>query len=564
MKKLKVNEANYEIRYSNWVKMIIDLIKPNTLAAVLGRGTAKSTDIIAERSIDVIYDMPRAPLAFVSDTYVNLMSNIVPSILEGWERKKFYEGIHYVVDKKPPEHWDKPFLKTFQYKHTITTFNGCKFFLISLDRPSISAGISVVHQFIDECKYANEGKVNRLFPTLRGDSKLYGNSHYYLGQTFLTDMPDPNTGEFDWILRLQKNMDKDRIINILQCALVVNEILVDLVNAQAEDLPTENIEKNLERWRERLKKLRKDSTFFYQGSSFINADILTLGYLIKMMETLDIDEFKKAVLSIRPRLSAGSRFYGNLEPKHFYDDGYNYTLIDKFPIGYQFKLSSKYLNYIQSTEILEVGVDFGNMISMVFGQEQGNTYRILKSLFVLTPEFIDDIAQLFLIYFDSHDTKILDMYYDRAGNNYSKQKEDLAGKLKNAIENKLLPNGSRIATGWRVTLMSKGQGNITHQQEYELVNLMLSERDKRLPKLIIDKHECKELKSSLEMAPLKKDPITKAIHKEKKSEKLPIKRLPLESTNFSDAFKYLMCRPKWLKLIRGSIRVSMGDIAIRG
>ena len=114
LKIIKTDQDDSEIRYANWIKTIIDLIKPKNLVFIGGRGTAKSTDIIAERSIDICYDMPRAPFAFVADTYVNLMTNIVPAILLGWERKKWFEYDpvknfgHYVVDSQPPSGWPQP------------------------------------------------------------------------------------------------------------------------------------------------------------------------------------------------------------------------------------------------------------------------------------------------------------------------------------------------------------------------------------------------------------------------------------------------------------------------
>ena len=139
---MKINKENTDIRYLSWVVAFIQLVKPGSLYLIGGRGVSKSTEILAKRTIDVVYDMPHAPLSFVSDTYINLMANIIPHILLGWTREKFYENIHYVVDKAPPDHWDKPFIKTFTYQHTISTFNGCKFFLSSIDRPSTHAGIS--------------------------------------------------------------------------------------------------------------------------------------------------------------------------------------------------------------------------------------------------------------------------------------------------------------------------------------------------------------------------------------------------------------------------------------
>jgi hypothetical protein len=563
MKKLKISEEEYEIRFANWIKMIIDLVKPTNLVFIGGRGTAKSTDIIAERSIDVIHEMPGAPLAFVSDTYVNLMTNIVPAVLQGWRRKKFHEDIHYVIDTAPPASFEKHYQRTINYKHTISTWNGAKFYLLSLDRPSISAGISVVHHFIDETKYALEKKMNKLTPTLRGDPVLFGHSQYYLGQTMCTDMPDPNVNENDWMLKLQKNMDVEQIIRIIQTALVVNDIHIELVNAKNEGKPTSNIEKNLERWTKRLGKIRRNSTFFYEVSSFANVDILTIQYFIRLLENLDIDEFKTSVLSIRPTLAKGARFYANLAPKHFYSDGYNYEYYDQFGLKDNIKQTSAGLKYVKHDEHLEAGFDAGNMMSLAIGQLSGNTYRVLKDLYALTPEWIEDLAKKFTDFFEPHKHKVLHLYYDRSANQYSKSKQDFATKLKYAIENKVDKDGKKTKTGWKVMLMSIGQGNITHAQEFDLMTTMMGERDRRLPILQIDMYECKTLKSSMELAKVKKDPNTKRIKKDKSSEKLPTKRLPLESTNMSDAFKYLICRKKWLAIASRKTAISMGSVDLR-
>lgn len=565
----KVSVDDIEIRYANWIKLIIDLIKPKNLVFIGGRGTAKSTDIIAERSIDICYDMPRSPLAFVADTYVNLMTNIVPAVLIGWERKKWFEYDasknfgHYVVDSKPPDSFAKPFIKTFDYKHTITTFLGNKFFLISLDRSSISAGISVVHHFIDECKYAREDRVSKLFPTLRGDAKLYGDSNYYMGQTFCTDMPNPTIGEHDWVMRLEKNMNKEQIVKIIQTALIVNQLNVDLINANHDNKSNseiENINNNLHKWSQRLNKIRQGSTFFYIVSSFANADVLTLNYFKNLFETLDFEEFKSSVLSIKAKLEKGARFYGNLKPSHFYEDSYNYQYYDQFGLLDNIKQNSLGLKYIQHDQIIEAGYDAGNMMSLVIGQEQGNVYRVLKNFYTLTPEWIKELANKFLEFFSQHKRKTLHLYYDRSANAYSKSKQDFASKLKEAIEF----DANNKHTGWNVVLMSIGQGNITHSQEFDFMNELMSGRNTHLPKLLIDMHECRELKCSIELAPIIKDSRGN-LKKDKSSEKLSSDRLPTESTNFSDAFKYLMCRRKYLKVVKSSRSIStFSDVKIRG
>lgn len=569
LRKIKTDDQDIEIRYANWIKIIIDLIKPKNLVFIGGRGTAKSTDIIAERSIDICYDMPRAPFAFVADTYVNLMTNIVPAILLGWERKKWFEYDadknfgHYVVDSQPPDGWPKPYIKTFDYKHTISTYLGNKFFLISLDRASISAGISVVHHFIDECKFAREDRVSKLFPTLRGDALLYGNSSYFMGQTFCTDMPNPNAGEHDWILRLEKNMNKEQIVKIVQTALVVNELNVELFNARKEKRdPSEiaNIQKNLEKWTIRLKKIRQGSTFFYIVSSFANADVLTINYFKNLFETLEFEEFKSSVLSIKATLEKGLRFYGNLKPSHFYEDSYNYAYYDQFGLLDNIKQNSLGLKYIRHDQILEGGFDAGNMMSLTIGQEQGSTYRVLKFMYTITPEWIRELADKFISFFSNHKRKTLHLYYDRSANAYSKAKQDFATKLKQSIER----DASNTPTGWNVVLMSVGQANITHSEEFDLMNDLMSGRNKYLPQLQIDIHECRELKSSLELAPVIKDGRGN-IKKDKSSEKLAAHRLPMESTNPSDSFKYLMCRKKYLKVVKHKHGVTItGDAQVRG
>jgi len=524
-------------------------MKPKNLYLYGGRGVAKSTDILAKRTIDVVYDMPRASFAFVGDTYVNLLTNIIPAIMLGWEsRLNFFENYHFVVDKVPPDRWDKPYIKTFDFNHTISTFNGCKFFLTSLDRPSANAGISVVHHFGDEAKYLKEEKLRKLFPTLRGDFILYKNSPYFMGQTFCSDMADPGIGEDDWMLRMEKSMDKEQIMKILQTAVILNEINLELFNAEKENNDPRKIElikRNQARWMDRLNKVRYNSTFFYIVSSFANADILTLQYFTNLLASLTFEEFKTAIASIRKTLDKSSRFYGALTDKNFYEDGYNYDYYDGIGLKTMIKQTCQGLKYIQLQQHIEAGLDCGNMMSLVIGQQQGDDYRLLKNIFTISPEWIRELADKFLQFFEPHKRKILHLYHDRASNAYHKAKKDMAGQLKHDIE--FDKEGRR--TGWLVQLMNIGQGNIQHSEEFNLMNVMMKRLDKRLPSLLIDRYECKELKSQMEVTPVTKG-AKGEIKKGKKGDKLSFERLPMESTNLTDAMKYLLCRPKWLMIAK--------------
>jgi hypothetical protein len=550
---MRLDREEHDIQFSNWVKTNIMLAKPRDLYLYAGRGLGKTTDIIAGRSEDVVREMPRGMFVFTSDTYMNLMTNIVPNIIQGWEQRyDFYEGTHFVVDQEPPANWDKPYYsRTFQYKHTISTYNGCKFFLTSLDRPSANAGLSVVHIFGDESKYLREKKLNKLFPTLRGDPKLFGHSPYFMGKTFVSDMANPMLGEDDWMLRMEENMDKEQIVQAIQVGLVVNDINIELFEAREKGLPgaaIENIKRKLALWEQRWTKARRGTVFFSIVSSYANAEILTADYFDNLLKTLDFEEYKTSVLSIRKTLANNERFYARLDDKHFYADGYDYTLVDRHNISDELKENSLMLKYCDHDAPLEAGFDSGNMLSFVIGQEanDGSVYRILKNFHTLPPKWIRDLGTMFTEYFQHHRRKQLYLWYDRAANQYRSIGQDVATKLKNAIEKDRFGK----STGWEVKLMSIGQADILHTEEYDLMNVIMAESDKRFPKLRIDQFNCKELKSSLELAPVMPGTGNEKVKKDKRSEKLAPNRLPMESTNMSDAFKYLICRAEWLNAMK--------------
>ena len=66
-----------------------------------------------------------------------------------------------------------------------------------------------------------------------------------------------------------------------------------------------------------------------------------------------------------------------------------------------------------------------------------------------------------------------------------------------------------------------------------------------------DQFNCKNLKSEMEVTKTKvitaKDGSSMVV-KEKTGDKLPIARLPKESTNLTDALKYLLMRKEWLRV----------------
>jgi hypothetical protein len=539
---VSLNDTDVQGRFASWIKMAIFLIAPKDLRLIAGRATAKTEDIIAERSQNVIYDMPKSYQVIVSDTYVNCLKNIIPGLLRGWNRKGWREGIHYVTDKRPPAHFKLPYKPVEIYKHTISVFNGTFFNLGSLDQPGGLAGGSYQHMYGDEARLLKFEKLKKLTPAIRGEYTMFGHSVYYRGSTFTTDMPNIVDGDEDWIMQDEKNMDLEQVKLALEVGLVLNEIKREILSHKqvGNYEAIEGLKANLVRWTEKWIRVRKDLTFFYVVSSFVNVDILTEGYFADSLKALGVEEFKSAILSLKINLKKGEKFYGNLGEHHFYDDGVVSSYYDKFSLTDEIEESSLALRYIDHNAKLECGVDFGDMSSMVVAQPRGNYLYCLKEIYTLAPENEIQMGKKFREFFKNHKVKVMDMYYDRSGNQNSKTKRDWANALKNAIE---FENGS--STGWIVNLMSLNQSTIYQEEEYNFAKALMGETSKDLIKLKIDKFQCKCLKSSLELTKIKIKTDakgSKTLHKDKSSESLPIALRPMYSTNFSDAFKYLIYR----------------------
>jgi len=553
MKHISLENKDVEGRYGTWVKQMIDMIAPKHLRLIAGRGMTKTTDVIADRSIEVIYDMPRSLQAFVSDTYVNARTNIIPSLIEGWrEYKGWKEGVHYVIDERPPASFDLPYKPITTFKNTVSVFNGVGILLGSLDQPSSMAGISIQHLYGDEIKYHNKKKLDVIMPALRGYNK-FSHSPYYRGTTFTTDLPNLAQGDYSWIMDTEKDMDLERCKKALYVGFELNEINKKIYRAIKfkNKKQLESLLRSKEKWTEKHIRCRKDLTFFYVVSSMANVDILTEGYIYDMLENLGMEVFKQSVLSIKGTLESGDKFYTGLAKEHFYADGINNTYVESFGIKGDFKPSSIMLNHIDHSAQLDAGVDFGKMISLVIGQEQGKQYRCLKSLFTLVPESSRELGDKFVTFFAPHKNKVLNMYYDRSGNQYQSNDRDWASEVADCIE--IDRQGNR--TGWKVNLMSREQATIYQHQEYKFMKQLLEGANEKLPILLIDQYQCRELKGSLEMAKLKlkNDFKTGAstIHKDKLNEKtLSLHELPLNSTNLSDAFKYLMMRKRWTNIVQ--------------
>lgn len=532
--------------------------------------------MLAERVQEVAQDCPGAPFAWVADTYSDLHKNVIPSLVDGLSMLGWEEGVHYIMNREPPQEWkNRMYNVCSEWRNTMVFYTGFNFTFISLDRPAIGAGRSYVGVFGDEVKYFPEEKFTNLLKAVRGFRVRYGDSVWYRSRTLTTDMPNPNhLGEYDWILKLSKQNDKQKILLMLRAGFVYNETKREYVAAlqhyrelkevartdaslrpklDAAERAMRLAAKNMKRWEERWLKTRRGVSFFFISSSYVNVDILG--------EDWFSDEFSEGlegmlcnILSIIPKLEASQMFYCNLSLKNFYADGFLNEVIEQHPYGWE--QDCTVLRYLDRNKPLEAGMDSGNMLSMVFGQKEGRVVRILKELYTLPPNSVRELADKFLRYFKPHKRKILKLYYDRSMNNYRGVGADMATQIKKNIETDA--EGRR--TGWQVQLMSLGQGNIPSNLEYRFfMDLLSGNLSRTLFTLLIDQYNCPNLKSEMEVTQTKvatRPDNSSMIVKEKTGDKLPAHRLPKESTNLTDALKYFILRKEVIRVWKTGRNVS--------
>ena len=559
---MKLQESDsVQRRYINQYAMVAALTMPQNFIGILGRASAKTTQFQAMRIQQAVQECPGAPFVWVTDTYSNLHKNVIPSVLEGLRFLGWEMDREFIIDRQPPIEWQRQMYNVIdKYKQVMTFWNGFTFTFVSLDRPSIGAGRSYVGLFGDEVKYWPEEKFTNIRKAVRGYRARYGDSPWYRSLSLTSDMPNPNhTGEYTWVMKLVKLMDKEKVKKLLQTGQVLNEAR----RRYAETLQTDDeraqqlAERNMQRWQERWNELRRGTTLFMVASTLINADVLGEEFFQEELQA-GLEGIDTNLLSIPQKLTADQKFYVTMTARDFYQDGTDNAVLERHDYGWE--QDCTVLRHLDPRMPLDGGMDDGNMKSMVFGQQRGREYRVMKEIYTLPPENERQLADKFLAYFAPHKTKLLRLYYDRAMNNYRKVGTSMMQRIKAAIEK--YDDGR--PTGWRVQLMSLGQGDIYSHTEYAFFSALFARQLKtQLFVLLIDAQNCPNLKAEMENTPITvaEDKRTgrKDIRKQKKGDKLATHRLPQESTNLTDALKYLIMRRQWVNIWQSFGKKAMID-----
>jgi hypothetical protein len=556
----RVNRELFELDYATVAQCRAKLADTTNLWIEGGRGTGKSTHILAQRIDRVQWDLAGAAPVLVAATYKSIFDNILPALLEHF-RRNYMEGVYYAIGKEPPSHFAKCHSWIKSWNHTVSFVNGSVIQFASMDRPESMLSKNVPHIFLDEMLRIPEEKfIERCLPSLRADRTLYGHSHYYLGITGVSSTPNFET-DYDWFLHNEKNMNPSLIECIQNLAYQTDVRRYHLIRyrdrlkASVSEAERDKWEKEIRkcehfirRWTERANLLRRGQHCYIRMSSFSNIKILGLDYIRNQQQvTKNPGSFNTSILSVRSHRPR-EMFAGKFGRRHLFGDSYIYGAIDGLSAGHYSEkelFSSRHLKYYRNSLPLYAGFDPGPFMSIVFGQRSlsgRRQFRLIKNLYVIHPEQHEELAERIDTFFDSVRRKEIFLHYDRAANQRSPHYRKYyplsgSGDL-NDTDAQLLKN-ALAKRGWTVRLMSLNQPTVYYWQHYSLLNILFSPPDRKRDEILIDENECAELVSSINSAPLKRTEGRIELDKSSESE-LDYPDQAMWSTQIFTAAMYLL------------------------
>jgi hypothetical protein len=508
---------NSEFKYLNRPQMLAYLVRANKEYHILGRGTGKSSIILAMRALDNVFAMKGASGLNISDTYSRLLSRTMPAMIGGWAANGYIRDKHYVIGRRAPAawRWPDPLEPPVKYDYYIQWYNGSGIHIGSQDVDGSTIGLNIQWIMGDEAKKLNRVQLDEeTRPAMRGYRHLFYKQPQYRSECYTTSMPVK--ADERWILDLKKQMDPD---------------LVKLILEMSYGLEAQKFsEADAKRINSALIDLRSKCLFYQEASSLENFAILGQDYFDDLRRSIGDFTFETEILNLTPGTIDGAYYPSFDLNRHLYKGKYNITHLESL----DFELDKiKNLDCRQDADLvgslpLKIAIDWGGHLNyMSVMQRQGSTVRIINELWTKPPDHIDHLAEKFAKYYWYHRTKELIFRYDRTGDD-SKDNSNLTSA------EQFIKKVKEIDKSWDIKWQRK-EAAPTQHAKYHLGIPVLDEKEARLPVVRINEDKCEYLILSILNAPVKENSKGMLI-KDKSSEKKWEKIDPLVATHASDAF----------------------------
>ncbi|MFN8347433.1 MAG: terminase family protein [Spirosomataceae bacterium] len=464
-----------------------------------GRGCGK-TNVLLRLVAESALELPKAKAGLASMTYLHVQNVVLSQCHKVFAEYGLYEYDaktrpwgQYVVNKRPPEGWEKPWEAVNAYENTLTFRNGYTVVFLSADRPETARGLSLDQLFMDESFLLKETFYNTVLrKTVRANKYKYkdnrpgrkGYNHplHWLIADFTSAAWTP---EQAWIYRTEELMKKD-----------------------------------------------PKRYYFMESTAYDNLHNLPGNFIESERESAESElAFEVEVLNRRPEKLENS-YYGALSlRKHLYDKMYDYVWD---ATSHQYKHHR--IDY-NPTAALDTSWDFNARFTcMSIAQEERNELRFIDTLYVKKSDttLVEKLATDFCTKYTNHLKKTVYLYGDSSG------KKGDPGRKHNHFE---MITNLLIKNGW--TVINRVQDSYpSYRVRYQVINAILKEDNKSLPLIRINEQTCKSLVISLQHTPM----IGDNFEKDKRSENN--EKLDQQyATHFSDTFDYIIFK-KYSRLVK--------------
>lgn len=517
MKKSKIHFNKPQLR--SW------LIQAPEEIAIWGRGTGKSEGLIAPRSIDNVFAMPRSLGVFVAATYQQLLTRTLPPVIKGWEKLGYKRDRDFFFGQFAPKKWkwELPYTPPLRPDHFIHFRNGSGIALVSQDRPGSANGLSIDWIMGDEAKYLKEQRYHEeLLPANRGNGHLFQGIPQHHSILLCTDMPVATSGK--WVLKKQDQYDEPQYVERQRVALAIQAEIYDLrqrVSKSKSPAHKKNLTSKIGTRLNQLALIRSGNPgesiprlrLFSRASALENIDVLGVDYFEQMRTNMTDLVYQTSILNQELK-SIEHGFYPDLDEEQHGYDLFDNSYLEALDYNFQRaqEVDSRQDADVMHAEPLDIALDYGASLNcIVVGQRFDDEYRFLNGLHVKHPQKLSHLITKFKRYYRYHKNKRVNFFYDHtaAGQNavndirYYQEVIDL---LERKDE-----HGS-----WIVTKIYLGQ-TPSHHARYEFWGKVLTDSDPAFPRFRYNRHNCQSWFLSCAMAPVREG--RKGFEKDKSSEK---------------------------------------------
>ncbi len=550
--------TNEEIIYLNAAQQRTILLAPKNKINIEGRGTGKSYQVGWDINM-VNRMMPRCITAVTGSTFGQLLTRTLPSTFKFLQSLGYVQHEskkspgNYVIGRKPPEHFHRPYEEIMKHENIISFSNGNAIALLSQDRAGSARGANVDYEILDEALTINKERYDEeTSPTNRGNEERFGTRSrnpvpWHHGFHYVSSMP--YTAEQKWLLEYANYYEEEKGIRLFEIWNRIVKLQLQLLDAHKENSVI--LFKDI--WNEtmRLKRqispfVSKNGTLFTLANALDNIENVGFSYLLREHEKQTMLTFLIELMNMVLDVVEDC-YYAIDSAKHIYYNAYNNSFLRDYAENTNWDFNklgtpdSRFDLDCDPKKPLEVCPDWGAKIAL-FSIGQERNFDFVSKLSIPTDNFINeffvkpdqspgvminDLVDQFCKYYEFHGCKEVLYYHDKYGDHKQPNAKNSTTYNQQAIERFKKNN-------WQVySQHHKGMEPPQHDKYLLWANILKKEQDDRFyPNIRFNGQKCKYTLISMNN--------TKVIDKDGKFQKDKSSErknsiLPEEATHFGDA-----------------------------